>query len=185
MPSNSSARCVTWAYCTVSAALRAMASSVSVEVSPRRFSPANTSISRMAQIAVTRQISGTAGARLDQVIVLSVMARLQTSYFGGDRLAHQVMDRRLHDLQERRRPHSHEQYREGERTEHEELARVEVLKRGHPRARHRTENHAFDQPQGVGGAEHQRHGGQERIPEARPETGNDHQELPDEPRGSG
>src|SRR5215475_5583576 len=126
MPSNSTTRSVTCPYATVSAAHTASASRVRVEVSPRRASPANTSMSRMAQIATASAISGMAGARLDQVNAVSGTAA-SSSYFGGDRLAHQVMDGRLHDLEQRGRVHPDCKHRHGERPEHQELAPVQVV----------------------------------------------------------
>ncbi|HET7755861.1 MAG TPA: hypothetical protein VFK87_01265, partial [Steroidobacteraceae bacterium] len=116
------------------------------------------------------------------MIVAGMPAR--ASQLGGDRLGHQVLDRGLHDPQQRRRPHPDDEHRERQRAEHDELTAVEVRERRHLRVRDRAEHHALHQPQRVAAAEDQGHRGERRIPEARPEARDDHQELAHEARGA-
>src|ERR1700737_1922843 len=136
IPSNRIVRCETFAYITVRTAPTAIASSVSVGVKPRRVCPANASTSNMRQIAATRYISGIAGAILCQVMIVSGMfepvVRMSLERnLAGDRLVHQVMDRRLHDLQQRRRPDADQQHGHCQHRQDSKLASVQVGERGH------------------------------------------------------
>src|SRR3569832_1395193 len=138
----------------------------------------NRSTMRITQAMESTKLSGRAGDLAGMLNPLGASSCLMKLFafrpVGQSQLLFRYLDvlqQRVHrgvqHVHHRRRPHAKQQDHDGERTQHEALAAVDVLERRDAFVLHLTEQHALHEPQGVGGAEHQCRAREEGEPEIR------------------